>query len=78
MPAANDSPSSHQALIVLAPDTNAHHDRPVVRTANFLTQLIAAARQMPQARARRRAEPAEVIAAYQATIAKLHETGAVA
>jgi len=43
------------------------------QTASFVAQLIATARQHPQTRERRRAEPADVIAAYQATIAKLHK-----
>jgi hypothetical protein len=59
-------------LVVFDPDGAARSHRPIRRTAPFLTQLIATARQLPQARARRRAEPAEVIAAYQATITKLH------
>jgi hypothetical protein len=37
----------------------------------FVAHLIAAARQVPQARQRRRAEPAEVIAAYRAADARL-------
>ena len=72
MPAAIDSPSCDRALIAIEPAPPAHPHRPIQRTATFLTQLIATARQLPQARARRRAEPAEVIAAYQTTIAKLH------
>jgi hypothetical protein len=72
MPAGTDSPSSHRALVALAPaPLDAHPHRPIQRTAAFLAHLIATARQIPQARARRRAEPADVIAAYQATIAKL-------
>ena len=47
--------------------------RALRRPAGFLTQLIATARKLPQTRARRRAEPAEVIAAYRATIDKLHK-----
>jgi hypothetical protein len=43
------------------------------RAANFLTQLLAASLHLPQARERRRAEPVEVIAAYQAAIARLHQ-----
>lgn len=74
MPAAIDSPSSHRALVAIGPERQDEHPhRPVQRTATFLTHLIATARQLPQARARRRAEPAEVIAAYQATIEKLHK-----
>jgi hypothetical protein len=72
MPTPADSPSSSRALVTLYPApaaTPAH--RPVERTANFLAQLIASARGLPQARARRRAEPAEVIAAYRATVARI-------
>ena len=74
MATAIDSPSSHRALVVVsAAPADPHPHRPVPRAATFLTQLIAAARQLPQARARRRAEPAEVIAAYRTTIEKLHK-----
>jgi hypothetical protein len=74
MTTAIDSPSSHRALVLVSTASpDAHPHRPVPRSATFLTQLIAAARQLPQARVRRRAEPAEVIAAYRATIAKLHQ-----
>ena len=72
MPAAIDSPSCHRALIAIEPAPPAHPHRPIQRTATFRTQLSANARQLPQARARRRAEPAEVIAAYRATIDALH------
>ena len=72
MSAGSDSPSSHRALVALEPPRqNEHAYRPVQRTAAFLAHLIATARQMPQARERRRADPADVIAAYQATIEKL-------
>ena len=71
MPAAIDSPSCHRALIAIEPAPPAHPHRPIQRTATFLTQLIATARQLPQARTRRRAEPAEAIAVYRATIATL-------
>jgi len=37
--------------------------------AAFLAQLIAAAQREPQARERRRAEPAEAVQAYQAALA---------
>jgi hypothetical protein len=37
----------------------------------FLTQLIATAGKLPQASAKRRADPAEAIAAYRATVARL-------
>ena len=72
MLAGTDSPYSHQAVVALEPSRHEQHPhRPVRRTATFLAHLIATARQMPQARERRRADPADVIAAYQATIEKL-------
>jgi hypothetical protein len=36
--------------------------------AGFLAHLIATARQMPQTRERRRAEPEDAIAAYRSTV----------
>jgi hypothetical protein len=73
MAAVFDSPSSHRDLVVIAPEFHdAHLHRPVLGTATFLTHLIATARQLPQARARRRAEPSDAIAAYQATVDNLH------
>lgn len=72
MLAGTDSPSSNRALVALASaPQDRHPHRPIQRTAAFIAHLIATARQMPQARARRRAEPSDVIAAYQATIEKL-------
>jgi len=71
MTAVTNLPSSSRALVTLAP--KAHDARPhrsIPRAATFLTHLIATARQLPQTRERRRAEPSEVIAAYQATIAR--------
>ena len=75
--AGNDSPSSSRALVALAsaPDV-AHPRRATPRPAAFLAHLIATARQLPQARERRRAEIGEVIAAYQATIDKLRKLDA--
>jgi hypothetical protein len=74
MPTETDSPSSCRALTTLArADSNTPPHRSVYRPAAFFAHLIAAAHLMPQARQRRRAEPAEVIAAYQATIARLHK-----
>jgi len=69
--AGTDSPSSSRALVTLAATAQgeAPH-RSIRREANFLTHLIATAHKLPQARQRRRAEPAEVIAAYQATVAR--------
>jgi len=73
-PAANDSPSSSRALVISAgPEQSAKLHRPIQRAAAFVTHLIATARQVPQARARRRADPAEVIAAYRTTIARLQK-----
>jgi hypothetical protein len=76
MPEATDLPSSSRALvplIKLAPDGDGAHYRPTNRIATFLTQLIATQQKLPQAREKRRAEPAEVIAAYQATIARIRQ-----
>jgi hypothetical protein len=50
-------------------ETRGH--RPIERVPNFLAHLLATRMQLPQARERRRAEPGEVIAAYQATISRL-------
>lgn len=55
-----------RALIAI--EAPAAADRPLSRTrhpaAPFLAQLIATQMQLPQTRARRRAEPGEAIAAY--------------
>ena len=62
-----------RALIAIAAPAAA--DRALSRTrhpaAPFLAQLIATQMQLPQTRARRRAEPAEAVAAYRA-----HTSGA--
>jgi hypothetical protein len=74
--AGTDSPSLCRALVPLAaasPGVPPH--RPIRRATAFLTHVIATAQQLPQARARRRAEPAEGIAAYQAAIARLQTLG---
>ena len=72
MPAANDSPSSSRALVALAPEHfERHSQQRTQRAASFVAQLIASARQVPQARAKRRAEAAEVIAAYRDTVARI-------
>jgi hypothetical protein len=71
---ANDSPCSSRALVVTAPPSHGTQPRrPVQQATAFLAHLIATTRQAPQTRQRRRAEPAEVIAAYQATIARLQQ-----
>src|SRR5438552_11610320 len=72
MLAGTDSPSSSRALVLVgsaAPET--HPRRPIQRVASFITQLIANAARLPQTREKRRAEPAEVIAAYRATVERL-------
>lgn len=76
MPEATDLPSSSRALvplIKLAPHNEEKHRRPARRAATFLTQLIATQQKAPQAREKRRADPAEVIAAYQATIERIRQ-----
>ena len=76
MPEASDLPSSSRALvplIPLAPEHDAPHHSPVRRVASFLTHLIATSEKVPQAREKRRAEPADVIAAYQSTIERLRK-----
>lgn len=74
MLARNDSPSSSRALVALESDAyESHAGGPIQRASNFVTQLIASARQVPQARQRRRAEPAEVIAAYRETIERIQK-----
>lgn len=76
MPEASDLPSSSRALVPLIRLASRNEDeqhRPARRAANFLTQLIATQQKAPQAREKRRADPAEVIAAYQATIARIRQ-----
>jgi hypothetical protein len=69
-----DTPSTGRALVTLAAETDdVHTHRSVQRVSTFLTQLIANARRVPQAREKRRAEPAEVIAAYRATVERLQK-----
>ena len=68
----SDFPSPSRALVPLVAQIHdEHRHRPIHRASTFLTQLIAAARKLPQASARRRADPAEAIAAYRATIERL-------
>jgi hypothetical protein len=71
MSANRNSPSSGGALIPLVNPAPAAQRRSVERTPTFLAHLLATRLQLPQARGRHRAEPDEVIAAYQATIARL-------
>jgi len=74
MPEARDLPSSSQALVPLVPrpkPQDTPRRAPVRRAAPFLTQLIAASERLPQAREKRRAEPADVIAAYRTIASRL-------
>jgi hypothetical protein len=65
-------PSSSRDLVPLAAQGHDEHPhRPTRRVSTFLTQLIATAGKLPQASAKRRADPAEAIAAYRATVARL-------
>jgi hypothetical protein len=65
--------SGSRPLIRLAPHGEEEHRNPVRRIATFLTHLIATDERVPQAREKRRADPAEVIAAYKATIDRLRK-----
>jgi hypothetical protein len=71
-----DSPSSSRALIRLVhPAQEPSRHRPIERIPNFIAHLLATRLQLPQARERRRVDPAEAIAAYQATMARLCRVG---
>ncbi len=69
MPARQNLPSASRALVAVETPASPAPRRPA-RDAAFLAHLIATARQLPQTRERRCAEPAEAIAAYRAAIAK--------
>jgi hypothetical protein len=58
-----------QALVPAAPAADLAEAPNVYRQVPFLAQLLATKEQHPQTRERRRAEPAEVIAAYRAVAA---------
>jgi hypothetical protein len=68
--AARDRRTGSRALVAFAPATaGPEPSLPRVRpSAEFLAQLIATRDQAPQTRQRRRAEPADAIAAYAAAI----------
>ena len=69
-----DSPSPSRALVAHAAESpEKHSHRPIQRVASFITQLLANAGRLPQAREKRRADPAEVIAAYRATVERLQK-----
>ena len=77
MLAGTDSPSSSRALVAVATESHeAHPHRPIQRVASFVTQLIANAARLPQTREKRRADPAEVIAAYRATVERIQKLNA--
>ena len=76
MPEASDSPSSSRALVPLirlSPEYDVSHHSSVRRIASFVTQLIATSEKLPQTREKRRAEPVDVIAAYQATVSRIKQ-----
>ena len=65
-------PSSSRELVPIAAQAHDQQPhRPVQRVSNFLAQLIATARKLPQASVKRRADPTEAIAAYRATVERL-------
>jgi len=63
--AAGDSGTAPVPVAPVTPNGD-HRNTPQRPSAAFLAQLIAANRNLPQARERRRAEPHEAIAAYTA------------
>ena len=69
------APMESRALVAVAASTPDGRATPRTRhpQAAFLAQLIATQMKVPQTRARRRAEPAEAIAAYRA-----HDVGGAA
>ena len=75
MAEAHDSPSSSKALVRLVSDNSdtRPHAVQMPSASAFVAQLIASARRLPQARDRRRADPGEVIAAYQATVQRIRD-----
>jgi hypothetical protein len=72
MTSATDSPSSGRALVRLVPDAHETHPHRAVRGASsFVAQLIANVSGLPQTRERRKADPADVIAAYRETVERI-------
>lgn len=67
VPAQPAEPS--RAIVALAPPSTVHEAPSRYLQATFLTQLLATKDDHPQTRERRRAEPAEALAAYRATAA---------
>jgi len=69
-PGAEAAPAGEsRALVALMPAAATHQPTGSHRQAAFLAHLIATKDQLPQTRERRRAEPAEAIAAYRAMAA---------
>jgi hypothetical protein len=64
-----------RAVIALAPIASRDAGLNARPQAGFLAQLIATADKLPQTRERRRADPAEAIAAYGAATAARRPTG---
>ena len=76
MPEASNLPSSSRSLVPLIPlacQQDTSHHSPVRRVASFVTQLIATSQKLPQTCEKRRADPADVIAAYQATVSRIKQ-----
>ena len=64
VPQAKEPRSESRALVAVEPQAE-RTDRPMAyRDAPFLAQLLATKADLPQTRARRRAEPADALAAY--------------
>ena len=62
-----------RALVALTPAAATYKPSDSHRQAAFLAHLIATKGQLPQTRERRRAEPAEAIAAYRASAALIDQ-----
>jgi hypothetical protein len=75
MQTTGNLPSSGTALVLTGPvseQAEAPRLRSVRHVAQFLAHLIAMKHQAPQVRERRRAEPAEAIAAYRASAERVN------
>ena len=70
MSEAQNLPSESRALVPIETPSSVSHHKPTQCVAAFVAQLIATARQVPQTRTRNCADPAEVIAANNATMVK--------
>lgn len=65
-PANDDAKPECRALIAVSPVARPSPRAGARRAAEFTTQLLAAQNKLPQVRDRRRADPAEALAAYRA------------